>query len=751
MDGRVLVAGSATAEIYDPLANSWLPTNSMTVSRSFHAAALLSDGRVLVAGGTTDFFTALAGAEIYDPTTNTWSAAASMNQPRESLTATLLQDGRVLITGGWDGASLSSAEIYDPMTNSWLPAPSMNASRSDHDAFLLQDGRVLIVGGCCNNLASVDIYDPSTDSWSSGGSTSFALWGHAAALLNDGSVLITGGIDPMGGSVSETEIYNPSTNSWSFAGSMVIPRWWHAATLLMDGSVLVTGGGDDMNRRTYSAEIYDPSAINNWVPVEPVNSGLVSEATRLLDGRVLFLGPGNTKIYNPSSGSWTVGAATSIGTIDSATLLLNGRVLVAGQSGNQSIAEIFDPVTNSWSAAASMTTLRHSGYTASRLADGRVLVVGGCCDAMSGYPMSSAEIYDPAANTWSAAASMTGNRYLHTATVLLDGRVLVTGGVDEFALSTAEIYDPKTNTWSSAGSMNTARLWHTATLLLNGSVLVIGYWNDSIPASAQVYQPSTNTWSPTTGSPTGGLSFSRYGHTADLLPDGSVLVAGGWAGGPSAASEIYNPATNAWSFTYSMITGEYFHSAVSLLDGSVLVVNGDLSKAQVFFPLEDQTVTFRALKDKTYGAPDFSLSARASSGLAVSFISLTTANCTVSGTIVHIVQAGVCTIRASQSGNLNFNAAPNVDRSFTIKKANQSITFARLSAKKVGDADFTVGASASSSLNVTFASLTQAVCTVSGNTVHIVKAGICTLRASQAGNVNYKAAPGVSRSFTVRR
>lgn len=164
-----------------------------------------------------------------------------------------------------------------------------------------------------------------------------------------------------------------------------------------------------------------------------------------------------------------------------------------------------------------------------------------------------------------------------------------------------------------------------------------------------------------------------------------------------------------------------------------------------------QTITFAALANKTYGNAPFTVSATASSGLAVSFASLTTGTCTVSATTVTIVAAGTCTVRASQAGNGNYNAAANVDRSFTIAKASQTIAFNALSNKTFGNPPFTVTATASSGLTVSFTSMTTAVCTVSGATVTMVAGGTCTIRASQSGDANYLAAANVDRSFTVAK
>jgi len=164
-----------------------------------------------------------------------------------------------------------------------------------------------------------------------------------------------------------------------------------------------------------------------------------------------------------------------------------------------------------------------------------------------------------------------------------------------------------------------------------------------------------------------------------------------------------------------------------------------------------QTITFNALPNKTFGNPPFTVSATASSGLPVVFSSLTTAVCTLAGNKVTIVAAGTCTIRASQSGDATYAPAPNVDRSFAVAKANQTITFGTLANKTVTSPPFTVSATASSALPVSFASLTSALCTVNVTTVTIVAAGTCTIRALQAGNANFNAAAPVSRSFTVAK
>lgn len=192
----------------------------------------------------------------------------------------------------------------------------------------------------------------------------------------------------------------------------------------------------------------------------------------------------------------------------------------------------------SWTVTGSLITARNL-HTATLLSSGKVLVAGGRDN--NSNSLTSAELYDPASGTWTATGSLITARYVHTATLLPNGKVLVTGGVNfngvtTSTLSSAELYDPTTGTWTSAGTMSTAREWHTATLLLNGKVLVAGgYDGTGTSSSVQLYDPATGTWSNTAS-----LNHPRQSHTATLLPDGKVLVAGGSNGANTA--ELTQPA-----------------------------------------------------------------------------------------------------------------------------------------------------------------------------------------------------------------
>jgi WD40 repeat protein len=205
-------------------------------------------------------------------------------------------------------------------------------------------------------------------------------------------------------------------------------------------------------------------------------------------------------------------------------------------------------------------TIPREGHQAVLLADGRVLVHGGNLSS------SSAEIYDPESGTWTRTASTMTERA--TLTLLGDGRILATGGNEPdngAPAASAEIYDPETGVWSATGSMITARIGHTATLLADGTVLVAGGTDDG---SAELYDPISGTWRPT-----GSMVEARGGHTATLLLDGTVLVAGGYASNRTA--ELYDPDTGTWAATDSMPGSHASHTATLLDDGTVLVVGGE--------------------------------------------------------------------------------------------------------------------------------------------------------------------------------
>lgn len=351
----------------------------------------------------------------------------------------------------------------------------MTVERGYHAAALLADGRVLVVGGFANGgiaVAAADVFDPKTGTFSPTGPMSLArARGPAATRLLDDRVLVTGGFN---GKVllATTETYDLATGAFAPSGPMTVGRIFQRATLLADGRVLVTGG-DAADGGLAAAELFDPATgiFSGTGPMAIARTG--HTATRLADGRVLVVGGTSNQSGAPEG---------------------------PGQSCVKS-AEIYDPETRTFSSAGPMVDAR-CGHAAALLADGRVLVTGG--GAVYGDPNShaSAEIYDPGTNSFSAAGAMAAARVGQTETLLGDGRVLVAGGNDaEFRpLASVELYDPKTDTFSLTGSFM-GRAWHTATHLDDGRVFVTGGnsagWLYAGPfhASAEIYDPATSTFS----------------------------------------------------------------------------------------------------------------------------------------------------------------------------------------------------------------------------------------------------------------
>ena len=241
-----------------------------------------------------------------------------------------------------------------------------------------------------------------------------------------------------------------------------------------------------------------------------------------------------------------------------ATLLSDGRVLVAGSDGS---GELFDPETGTFSVTGNMNTPR-SGASFTLLQNGKVLVAGGFGPGTSQLPrLASAELYDPQSGNFTLTGNMNDARVLHTATLLRDGRVLIAGGTDKSggggtATASAELYDPSTGTFTPTGSMNSDRAQHTATLLNDGKVLIAGGWNGHAadapddppwdPLFTELFDPSSRTFVFT-----GSMSTTRIGHNAALLADGKVLLL---AGIPSFQNIHSQPSVPQYAEIYDPAT-----------------------------------------------------------------------------------------------------------------------------------------------------------------------------------------------------
>jgi N-acetylneuraminic acid mutarotase len=682
-DGRVLVAGgnpgsaTATSMIYDPATRGWTRTGDLNVARYGHAAVLLRDGTVLVVGGNS-----VAGktAEIFDPVSDTWSAVGSMAFARANHTATLLPNGKVLVAGG----GTNTVEIYDPLAQSFSSGFLMNIARTTHTATLLQNGMVLVAGGsggtgsglvATSAAATVEIYDPAATTQAAAWTKSPTLLNklrsaHTATLLANGTVLLAGGnataMATNGAANAEIFTLNAAVPAISTLQLVLSPdgvtpslmaqegavgttpvrgRSSHTATLLPDHTVVLIGGaGSAGSTVPFSAEVFNPADGSFTAVTRFMRSGHEAHAAVALpDGTVLVVGGHSTslaEIFTPgataSAGTWSPPGGLPQGRqLHTATTLKDGRILVAGGQGTGlgtrpdlaalTSSYLYDPATSRWTQTGSLNQGRYS-HVATLLADGRVLVTGGNSwkvdttttpPALGGAITNTAEVWDPLTGAWTPTAVpmlVANGRVNHTATLLPGGKVLVAGGenpTDGLSFPSAEVYDPVGDTWTATtNALLTPRRLHSA-IAVGGKVIIIGGLSTTAPPqspqgltrSVEAYDPTTDSFiplvdlaesainvgtssgCPTVPPPTGVCaSGGRYTHTATLLTNGTILLAGGFVPRSyngnlgtvaTGTSEIYDPNATVPATTFIYLAQpRRSHAAVALPDGRVMVVGG---------------------------------------------------------------------------------------------------------------------------------------------------------------------------------
>lgn len=321
-------------------AQGWVTNNPLIAPRWWDTATLLTNGMVLVAGGTiendTNGFADTNESELYDPVAGAPALTGFMIDARNSYQATLMTNGQVLASGGGGDAT---SEIYNPASGTWGNLANMTTERQDHIAVLLPNGKVLVAGGINDNtatdLSSAEIYNPVLGTWTATASMPYPADTFAAVLLTNGMVLVCGGSDASQSIFAETNaaIYNPATGTWAGTAPMHEARAGHTATLLGNGKVLVEGGTYDT-----SAEIYDPVA-GTWTLAASMNDGRgYSLAVRLTNGEVLVTGDDNpdVELYDPVHNVWTYTNSLPVpGYSQTETLLAGGQVLVTGGSASQ--------------------------------------------------------------------------------------------------------------------------------------------------------------------------------------------------------------------------------------------------------------------------------------------------------------------------------------------------------------------------------------------------------------------------------
>lgn len=316
-------------------------------------------------------------------------------------------------------------------------------------------------------------------------------------------------------------------------GRMSVERAAHQATLLQTGQVLVTGGcgGQGCDLVHASVELFDP-ATQSFQPAPPMSTPRASHiAIALSDSRVLV------------SGGWTGERATAS-------------------------AEIYDPTSGQWAAVGDMVEAR-SSHIAVTLPDGNVLIIGGGSGGLA--DLTSAEIFDASTSTFLSAGQMRTNHYL--ATLMKDGRVLLTGGQNPEGEITrsAEIFDPATGEFQLAGEMSVARVKHATALLVDGRVLVLGGSDDrgysGRFASTEIYDPMMEAFLP---GPDLHHGRHKIRDAVAVLNSGAVLVAGG-----ASQLEVFDPDEQTFVLVEGELSGpQMFATATLLPNGNVLVLGG---------------------------------------------------------------------------------------------------------------------------------------------------------------------------------
>jgi hypothetical protein len=680
-DGRVLIAGGfdstgaalSSVEIFDATGeNVALLTSHLTTPRANHSATLLNNGQVLIAGGT-DGTEVLNSTDIYDSSATAIFPGANLVAARQKHAATLLNNGQVLIIAGseqdpsMDG-DVGNVDLYDPATNTVASTDANFVASIDRQtATLLLDGSVLVAGGedsQGNPLTNAALYVPLTItppgltsiSVSPANLTQVGLgtaqrfvaldqngqrlasvtWSTSdfnTAISNDASnpgTAYFGALGPLtvtacDGAIcgSETATVVPS-GGVSLVSITVTPN---SASIPVGSSLQFTALGNYQNGGTQ-----DLSSIVTWSSTLPdiatiSPSGLATSAGSTACGSTIieatfpeifirgFSTLSTTRGVN-SPGSWdcTAGSLSETRYNSTATVLDNGKVLIAGGSDNT--AELFDPDTASYTSIFATMLAERSKDTATLLNDGRVLIAG---DLNSTPP--SADIYDPASATFSVVQPNMG-RIFTTATLLNNGKVLIAGGATDntsFLLghlgapagggnptNTAELFDPATGNFATiAGVMSTSRQLHTATLLNNGKVLIAGGSdNTGYLATAELYDPASGTFTPT-----GSMAYARVLHTATLLNNGMVLIAGGTndVTGTIATAELYDPASGAFRPAGTLAMARASHTATLLTNGTVLVAGGvdanliALSTAEIYDPTVHLFTAATGLDDSRSG------------------------------------------------------------------------------------------------------------------------------------------------------
>jgi hypothetical protein len=599
VDGRKIrlhVADEAARPVLiDP---DWQSTHAPALVRSRATATLLPDGRVLLVGGTAGADEVLSGTdattcstEIYDPLTGTWEAGPDLRDPSDAActpvmdqAAVPLPDGTVLVAGGANRrsllganqpAALADAWIYHPSTRSFERIAPMNVPRVHHTATLLRSGKVLITGGA----------DRQTP------------------LGEDGFLCPKIGDQRCQRCVGQpsAELFDPATRTFEKI-DMPVPRACHTATLLDDDSVLLVGGGGAGMQVSFNGDLGKPlSSMSLYRP----GAGFTELASSLHTARMA-----HTAVYRPDVKQLLVAFGR------------NDTTLVGPPLVGTDTAEIVDVAQAIAGGAGAVTPVVCAGscpegreYAAGILTrDGTAKIVGGqLLGQNTTAPSAHADELDFATSTFTASDALLFPVRKPVVTMLPNGKALLVGET-----APAMLLDSPAPTYSATPMhLSRGRIWAGSTLLPSGQVLVVGGASGQLGIfdDAEIFDPATGQSTPIASK----MQTPRVGAAVVSLPDvggagARVLVIGGIkkagmgavALDPPAATEtadLFDPATQAFTPTGSLVTARGYASAVRLADGDVLVLGGVTDAHQVLSSAElyhVDTGTFSALPNLSH-------------------------------------------------------------------------------------------------------------------------------------------------------
>ncbi len=532
-----------------------------------------------IATGQTQQFTA-TGTFSDNSTQNltasaTWSSslpgvATISNTSGSQGLANAVANGTTEITATMGNVSGVGALTVAPPIGFVLTG-SLNTKRTLPTATLLNDGTVLVAGGAgatgFTTLASAETYNPTSGTFTATGNMNSARFRATATLLPNGMVLVAGGTNAAGAYLASAELYNPATRTFTLTGSMTTSRAGHTAVLLPNGTVLIVGG----------ATVIPPATTPTFLT--------------------------SAEIYNPATGTFAATGSMTFSFGGTITLLNTGKVLVVGGTGSTLSADLYDPATGTFTATVGASNIP-SGATATLLNSGVVLFTGGLA---GGNATGTAELYNPNTDTFTTTGSMITGRFNHTATLLSNGMVLVAAGYVGnnvnilIAIPSAELYDPAAGTFTQTGSLNVARDDHTATLLNNGKLLVVGGDNanqsnnvssgDAL-ASAELYTPSTTTppgltsISVTPANPTVSVgTFQRFIATGTFSSGPpQTLASVTWSSSNTSVATITNDVGSKGFADNSPGTTTITATAGSMSGSTLLTVVGPVTHFSVTAP-----------------------------------------------------------------------------------------------------------------------------------------------------------------------